>query len=412
MDAVKSLIQEDDGCLRELDEKRMSPLFIAMIFGHYELAVWLITHHLDMPHRDANRNSAIHYSIYLRSPSIVKMLIEAGADLLDADQGHSKNRCVHLAMMTGSVEILDMLLQAGCKVNCPTQYGPNPLWSAALTDRLECFKYALKLDPTMWDSHDGDGFNLLHHSAWYGSTKIMEWLIQEGYGDEESTPAKTSWPNLLSLSVQQGAIESVKWILNRKPEMAQDGLPYSDRAALSGNWELMRTLISYGCPIQRADLCVVHAIENSSIEALEWMLQTLNLDLPTTNGEGDPISFSAVRGDVDDPYVLDFIYQRGARISGIQNLGGVTLLQYACDLGLKEIVKWMFNHGVPLGPRYNGFTLAHIAVKHDKVRFLSWLLRHGAPATTTTSQSLLEIASKEGLNCVPILLKCANIDEK
>ena len=84
------MVEEDIKRVDEVVTGGVSPLFMAMIYGHFDVAKWLIRRQSAFFHRDSNRNTALHYAVYLRSPTLVKMLIKKDALVTDPSEGGLK----------------------------------------------------------------------------------------------------------------------------------------------------------------------------------------------------------------------------------------------------------------------------------------------------------------------------------
>jgi ankyrin repeat protein len=380
---VQRLVAENPIFLNELDEKKMSPLFIAMIFGHYEVAKWLIDYHPNIPHRDANRNSAIHFAIYLRSVKLVERLISAGADLRDENQDYSQNRCIHLAMMTGSVTIAEILLQHGCPLNCRTQYGPNPLFSASLVDRLDIFKWAVSKDPSLLEATDSDSFSPFHHAAWYGSTKIVSWMIMEDLAQVDSSPNPEIWASTLEIAVGNGSAELTKWILDNHPDCSlstASGRTLAELAAEMGHPVTLRLLLDVGILINQYSSAICACIRTASTECLTIILKETELDLLTVERHVDPpLPFYILDSDSDDPIMLQYLMTAGCNIR-LCNASGNSVMIEACAKGKLNIVKWLFRHGMAIQQisLVTRESCLQTSIAHDHPHIMRWLLQHGA----------------------------------
>ena len=409
---VKRLVEENPSRLQEMDAEKMSPLFVALIFGHADVARWFIEHHLDVSHRDIHKNTAIHYTVYLRSMELTQLLIERCPDVITiADTGTHRNRCFHLAVMTGSVEMVEFLLkQPGVVLNSPVQYGPNPLWSAALLDRVDIFKWLFERDTSLKDAIDDDGFGIFHHSAWNGALKVVRWLLSQGLGDVRTSPSP-SWPNVLSMATQTGSYELLKWILANYDDMIHpnsEGVTPLLMAASQGRLACLKLLEQHE-DVTRTNNdgsnAMMYACGGGHLAVVQY-LATKGLSIETCDtNHWKPIHRAAGNGRLD---VVEWLLDQGVPIESLDRMA-YTPLHVACDHGRLEVAKALVARGANLHARTIAQSADHaaigtpflVAANGKQLGIMKWLysLAPGEVETARTDlkKSAYDVCARSGL---------------
>ena len=128
------------------------------------------------------RQTALTIAIAKRSPSRVKILLQAGADVNKADtDGYTP---LLTASSDGCKEIVEMLIRAGADPNKVSNYGNTPLLVASSlvlssNEQEGIVKILLRAgaDPNIADNH---GYTPLLTASHYGHEAIVEMLLGAG----------------------------------------------------------------------------------------------------------------------------------------------------------------------------------------------------------------------------------------
>jgi ankyrin repeat protein len=161
--------------------EKVTPLMLAVNYGYYKLAEYLIAHGADIGRRskaiipdDPSRETALHwaahkadlkmcrlliaagadaraestwgsvlqYAIESKNPRIVRMVIDAGAPV-NQPSGRSRYLPLHIAAREGDSEIIQLLLKRGAKLASHPQSGETPLIMACLSGKANAVRLLL-----------------------------------------------------------------------------------------------------------------------------------------------------------------------------------------------------------------------------------------------------------------------------
>jgi len=88
----------------------------------------------------------------------------------------------HRAAAVGTVEDVRSFLRLGASLDLRTEwYGWTALFYAASHDNLETFQAIAELSGDgVYNSLDGDGWNLLHCCVYFGAPRVMRLVLQQG----------------------------------------------------------------------------------------------------------------------------------------------------------------------------------------------------------------------------------------
>ena len=120
---------------------------------------------------------AIWTAIEFKHPEVVKLLIDAGANVNEA--GEYGQTMVMLASDHKNLEILNLLIQAGADVNRPNDYKIAPLASAAEQGNKEIVEALIKAGANV-NARNTYGGTALQVAVMRGSIDIVKMLIDSG----------------------------------------------------------------------------------------------------------------------------------------------------------------------------------------------------------------------------------------
>jgi ankyrin repeat protein len=349
LDEVKRLVEEDPKRLDEVVPGGVSPLFMAMVYGHFEVAKWLIRRQSAFFHRDSNRNTALHYAVYLRSPTLVKMLIKKGALVTDPSEGRLRGRALHLALLTNRIDIAQILMMHGARLEDVVSDGPNALFSALLLDRLEAFEWVHRHHPSWVYATDEEGATVFLRGVWAGSTKIVQWLLQRDLGNVYHG-GSPRFKNSLFRAVSAGCFELASWLLENYPELntkGKDGtMPYFIAAA-EGRLECFKLLA------RDVENLATHHTDDTST-AMLWASGAGRLN------------------------IVEWLYQQGVPLD-ICEPNHWTAIHRASANGEAELVSWLLDHDVPVDLLDRSkWSALHLASEFGKLEVAKVLISRGA----------------------------------
>jgi ankyrin repeat protein len=125
-DEVAALLSMDNRLTRTFDAEGWSPLHLAAHYGHAAVVDLLLHNNapVDLRSTNAMANTALHASLAGRRSEIVKILVDAGADV-NAQQ-HGGWTPLHAAAANGDRAAIDLLFAHGADAALANDAGVTP----------------------------------------------------------------------------------------------------------------------------------------------------------------------------------------------------------------------------------------------------------------------------------------------
>lgn len=126
IDQVASMLAQNPSIINELSDHGFSPLGIAAHFGQEDIVRSLLAKGADpdFPSQNGYNVYPIHAALGAGNNNIVKMLIEAGAEVNVVQS--SRITPLHLAAQQGNIDIIILLLENGADISIQTDTGQTP----------------------------------------------------------------------------------------------------------------------------------------------------------------------------------------------------------------------------------------------------------------------------------------------
>ena len=155
-----------------------TPLMIACIHGHLELAKYFIeTHHCDPLAVDNYKNTSLHHSA-LSSLDLVKYLIEE-LNLDPNIKGYANNEPLHMASKNGKLDVAEYLvLKHKCDPSVKANFSVCPIHYAACEGHLPVLKFLISQGCNSFTTNDGYA-TPFHMAAEYGKLEIIKYYVEE-----------------------------------------------------------------------------------------------------------------------------------------------------------------------------------------------------------------------------------------
>ena len=125
-DEVAALLSMDSRLTRTFDADGWSPLHLAAHFGHAAVVELLLHNNAPVDLRSTNQmaNTALHAALAGRRNEVVKILLDAGADV-NASQ-HGGWTPLHSAAANGDRSVIDLLFAHGADAALANDAGVTP----------------------------------------------------------------------------------------------------------------------------------------------------------------------------------------------------------------------------------------------------------------------------------------------
>ncbi|RYP46066.1 hypothetical protein DL769_011416 [Monosporascus sp. CRB-8-3] len=174
-------------------EHNMTALQSCFLRGEIDIARILLNRGADIEHLDSDGYSVLSYLWIVDKP------LEKSVDFmrLCTSGGFSEvNACdsrgwtpFHRAAAVGTSDDVKAFLKLGASLDLRAEwYGWTALFFAASHDNLETFQTIVGHSGTdVYESLDGDGWNLLHCCTYFGAPRVMKLVLQNGIDVNQKT---------------------------------------------------------------------------------------------------------------------------------------------------------------------------------------------------------------------------------
>ena len=348
--------------------------------GHTETVHYLAgLKDVDVNHSGVDGYTALHFAVQQQFPDVVKVLIDAGADIeAKADRGSSP---LLKASSTGQLRVVKMLIEAGAGVGVMNNDGKTCLMFAADAGHTETVRYLVDLPQVEVNQADrSDGATALHFAC-QKYPDVAQVLIDAGADIE--TKDYLEYSPLLKASTS-GALDVVKVLVRSGAEMCEAdhaGDPCLILAAYHGHIETVRTLLCMPeVGIDNPGACGFTALHHAARQGHADVLQALldaGADIEAKNVEGrSALLVASIAGEAKS---VKLLVEAGAGVCVTEN-NGLTCLTIASHFGHTETVRYLVglkevdvNHAAN-----SGCTALHLAAYQRLPDVVKLLLEHGA----------------------------------
>ena len=244
LNVVKMLVEAGADVL-VTGNKGRTCLLLAAFFGHTETVRYLVglegLQGVKLNHKCDGDSSALLDAVHENHADVVKVLIDAGADIETRDK-HSRTPLMY-ACKNGSQPIVKMLVAAGAEVRATTSKGATSLILAAYHGHTETVRYLVGLPQVDLSHKDKDGFTSLLAAVEKAGADVVEVLIDAG-ADIEAKRSDRRSP--LLVASRCGNLRVVEVLLKAGADVCvtdNKGETCLTLAAAKGHTETVRTLL-------------------------------------------------------------------------------------------------------------------------------------------------------------------------
>jgi len=154
-----------------------SPLHLAVLGGHKEVATLLIDHDANVNMKTGDRESPLHLAIHVENADMALLLINAGAKV--NVRGFAGNTPLHIAVQVGNAEIAKLLIDAGAKVNLKNWFQETPMFDAVKSGDPQIVRLLIDAGASVHAQNES-GFTALFPAVNYGDLETVKLLIAAG----------------------------------------------------------------------------------------------------------------------------------------------------------------------------------------------------------------------------------------
>eukprot|EP00698_Gefionella_okellyi_P023665 TRINITY_DN8147_c0_g1_i2.p1 TRINITY_DN8147_c0_g1~~TRINITY_DN8147_c0_g1_i2.p1 ORF type:complete len:1447 (-),score=339.37 TRINITY_DN8147_c0_g1_i2:189-3998(-) len=409
---------------------------------------------VDRPH-ERTRMTALHQAVIRDQVDIVKILLEAGANV-NALNKHGLSP-VHIAILKKRADALKLFLETNADaLREPTAVGCTPLMLAARLGNTELVKFLLTRGVSARPT-DKRGYNALHHAARRNQPEVIRLLLQEHDGAPNMQTANKKRETALHIAAAHGHVEAVNVLMESKGDPritdSRNATPL-ELALVCGKPEPIRAILNHPdstMPLRniryRMDMLndatrAAGRISGSVVKSQGNRRSTQRRGRGRGRGRGGfrgrgrggyrgglgrggrmrknpietvrsaPALLLAARHGLHE--IVELILQRGADVNAATS-SGFTSLHDAAGFGRLEVAKVLLRHNadVNLLTKY-GWTPLMLAARRSHNEVLRLLLEHNAnltPVSRHGNNALLEAIRHDNAEGVRLLME-AGADPK
>ncbi|XP_046346459.2 transient receptor potential cation channel subfamily A member 1 homolog isoform X2 [Haliotis rufescens] len=357
----------------------------------------------------------LHYAIRYNHLSVVKLLVDAGADL--NVKGHEDITPLHTAaryhrakikrMETNSPEeeesikgsaaasgllsvetsgegCISFLIKTGAEVNVVDIYGQTPLHYAAMSGNENAARVLLNLTDIYLDAQDMQGVTALHTAAVHSQEGVAAMLIEAG-ANVRCKDIGMATP--LHHACSKGNVSFVQMLFDAASGRAE-------------GWVMVSSMLT-DRDVEEST-CLHLAVDNGHYDVAKLFLEKYaDVNVPRKH-DIYPLHLAAMSGDIRN---VKLLVEHKARVD-VLNDEQATPLHKAIVFNHLDVVQYLVDHGAKIDRRCkDNYTPLLLAVTHGHVETVELLLQKGADYTAVDKnvKTVIFLAAEE--NKAPVLKK-------
>ena len=380
---VKVLVVEHKHDVNSRASDNLTPLHMASLRGHEEVARTLLDGGADVAAQDEGGRTPLHVASFEGNLQVVRVLLEHSAPTTAQDKDGSSP--LHLALQTQRVEVADVLLDhdgdEGAKDE--DEHGRMPLHLGMQIDFLSyliskgaSFQIARDLLQRGADStaQDGDGSTTLHAAMHHGHVGPASFLPE--HEADATAEDKDGWNHL---ALRKRHVEVVRCLVEHGADATaedKDGSTPLYWASLKGHVEVAQFLVQHGADPSaqsRVRRIPLHAaLQAGHVEVARYLIDQ-GTDVTHQDKDGrTPLHLASESGHAE---VVQLLVKHGADLTAQDN-DGWTPLHRASAKGQVEVVQFLVEHGANLtAQNKDGKTPWHLALQNENEAVTQFLVQ-------------------------------------
>jgi ankyrin repeat protein len=363
------------------------PLHVAAERNRARIAKYLVEEaglDIDMKTNQAPVETALHIASRNDSNTVVKYLIDHGADL-NLLSSYNSYRPVHYATAANSIECVTLLHQRGCDFNfdyLPGHVSGEPLLITAAKHNSYIVAMFLLVEGINVPSVDLYGLSALHHAIQKGDREIINLLLTQrvlinSIDDNGQTP--------LHYAVERGDTNILNDVLQMSPIRMKDnrGMTPLHLAAANGHLSCLQMLMPDHIMLQleasdRDKNPPIHlAAIGGHTDVVRWIIGE-GIDVDACDKYQRTVLFNSVQhGHLE---LTRFLLEKGASVNGSVEYRERTPLHVAVRNRNHDLAVLLIEYGANLKAKefITQYTPLHLAVLNNDLNIARSLVLSGA----------------------------------
>ncbi|KAL6617761.1 ankyrin repeat-containing domain protein [Neocallimastix sp. 'constans'] len=336
------------------DGKLNTPLILACLKGHYQIAKVLISYKANVNKDNVKENRPLFFACFSNNVQIAKLLLDTNKIEINHKNNDGDTE-LSIACINDNPELIHLLMDHQADINTINQKGYSPIHVATINNKLETLK-ALHERGADFNSDNSIGNQCFSLASINGYREIMDYLVSLNV---DYNHTNNSGDSALHQCCILQKVDMVKYILNL------------DRVVID-------VPNSYGfTPFLIA--CKKNSLELVKIFLEHKDANTINFNVKS-NGGDFPLFYATHYKNVE---LIRILLDRHADVYNerdAERFSCFTPFLMACSyFGNVEIIQIFLDHGVDVNrPNSFGFYPIAVACKSERIEQVRILLEHGA----------------------------------
>jgi ankyrin repeat protein len=364
-DIIKCLLRTGRVDINKGDLHNMTPIFHALRSKDEGITNTLLSEKtINLACRDRRRRTPLNYAASLGELCMVKMLLDAGADVDVTDE--QEEMPLHKAIASGHLAMVEVLLEALIRTWPPPGFERSPeaaesLCFAAARGQTEAVQLLIgrKFDVNAGNRHNRAP---IHIAASYGHTRVMAVLLDQKKIDINALDSLGQ--TALHLAAKKGHLDVLIQLLDM-PGIEVDRRDNSGAtpfwlAVQRGHEELAMSLlplsdlnvngiIGHSLPVQDDSTPLHLAVRGQNVPLVRELVQRSDVSLNVVSNDRTPLTWAVDTGDIT---IVDLLLTRADIRINPEGIHEVPTLWLAIEKGDIAVVRRLvrnpkvnLNHG-------------------------------------------------------------------
>ena len=220
LDKVKAILAAEPESVSSRDTVSGTALMYAAVFGHRDVAEYLLAHRAEVDQVSAGGQTALMLAAVDGKPDVAELLLQHGANI--NAKSNDGSTPLSYAVSGGRFDVAKMLLDHGAGVNMSDASGLTPLHEAAGDGHKDLAELLLARGADLM-AKDNHGATPLHYAAAKGHDDVAELLLEKGC-DVNIRDSAGATP--LHWAAGNGRKETAEFLLRNKADVnaIEDGV--------------------------------------------------------------------------------------------------------------------------------------------------------------------------------------------